>query len=183
MKIGYARVSTEDQNLDLQCRALKKAGCGRVFEDRVSGATLDRPGLEKALASMHRGDLLVVWKLDRLGRSVLHLVNLIQKLGERDIGFISLSENIDTTTAAGRLIFHVMSSIAEFERALIAERTKAGMAAARKRGVHVGRKRAINARQMKRARFLIGKGKSPTAIARGLRVSRSTLYRALGRGR
>lgn len=179
MKIGYARVSTDDQNLDLQRTALKMAGCCRVFEDRMSGMTSRRPGLDRALDALKAGDVLVVWKLDRLGRSLSHLIRVIQNLGEESVGFCSLSENIDTTTAGGRLMFHLMGSLAEFERALIAERTKAGIAAARQRGVRIGRRKSLTAVQVKRALRLKANGASAVAIARKLRVGRSTLYRAL----
>ncbi|SNB79775.1 Resolvase, N terminal domain, partial [Arboricoccus pini] len=134
MKVGYARVSTDDQNLDLQRRALTAAGCEKIFEDQISGASTKRPGLDDALAQCGNDDVLVVWKLDRLGRSLSHLIAVVQELGDKGCGFQSLSENIDTTTAGGRLVFHLMGSLAEFERALIAERTRAGLAAARMRG-------------------------------------------------
>ncbi|MGH6802708.1 MAG: recombinase family protein [Methyloceanibacter sp.] len=178
--IGYARVSTEDQKLDLQQRALRAAGCRRIYEDRVSGVAAHRPGLEDALAALRPGDVLAVWKLDRLGRSLPHLIEIIRQVGEKKAGFRSLSESIDTTTAGGRLVFHLMGSLAEFERALIAERTRAGLAAARKRGARLGRRPALAPSQIKHARLLIDKGESTTAVARTLNVGRSTLYRALG---
>jgi len=177
--IGYARVSTEDQNLDLQQRALKAAGCVQIFEDQVSGATVRRPGLDQALAVLGEGDVLAVWRLDRLGRSLPHLIELIRTIGERGAGFRSLTENIDTTTAGGRLVFHMMGALAEFERALIQERTKAGMRAARARGAAVGRKRALSSAQVQHARKLIEAGESPASVARSLKVGRATLYRAL----
>jgi len=179
MKWGYARVSTEDQNLDLQRRALNAAGCDRLFEDQISGASTKRPGLDDVLAKCGDGDVLVVWKLDRLGRSLPHLIEVIQELGTKGCGFQSLSENIDTTTAGGRLVFHLMGALAEFERALIGERTKAGLAAARMRGVRIGRKRAMSAEQIRHARALLEAGERPTDIARTMQVGRSTLYRAL----
>ncbi|MFN3727708.1 MAG: recombinase family protein [Allosphingosinicella sp.] len=179
MKLGYARVSTEDQNLDLQRQALTAAGCDLIFEDRISGATTKRPGLDEALGRCGAGDVLVVWKLDRLGRSLLHLIEVIQQLGNHDCGFQSLSENIDTTTGGGRLVFHLMGALAEFERALIGERTKAGLAAARQRGVRIGRKRAMTAEQVRHARALLEAGERPTDIARSMQVGRSTLYRTL----
>jgi DNA invertase Pin-like site-specific DNA recombinase len=181
MKIGYARVSTEDQNLDLQRTALIQAGCGDIFQDRISGMVTKRPGLDHALHHCGEGDVLVVWKLDRLGRSLSHLIEIIQTLGQRGVGFQSISENIDTTTAGGRLVFHMMGSLAEFERSLIAERTKAGLSAARARGVRLGRRKALSADQVKHARALIEAGESASDIARSLRVSRATLYRALPR--
>lgn len=145
MKIGYARVSTDDQHLDLQRAALKAAGCERVFEDQgLSGVAITRPGLESALAAVGEGDVLVVWKLDRLGRSLASLIGLIDDLGKQGAGFQSLSEHIDTTTAGGRLIFHVMGALAEFERSLIWERTKAGMQTAKCRDVLPANSRRIN---------------------------------------
>ena len=179
MKMGYARVSTDDQNLDLQRRALRLAGCGKIFEDQISGVSTKRPGLDEALAQCGADDVLVVWKLDRLGRSLSHLIAVVQELGDKGCGFQSLSENIDTTTAGGRLVFHLMGSLAEFERALIAERTKAGLAAARMRGVRIGRRKAMNAEQVRHARALLEAGERPADIARTLQVGRSTLYRAL----
>jgi DNA invertase Pin-like site-specific DNA recombinase len=179
MKIGYARVSTEDQNLDLQRRALIAAGCDKIFEDRISGASTKRPGLADALAQSGPHDVFVVWKLDRLGRSLSHLITVVQELGGKGCGFQSLSETIDTTTAGGCLVFHLMGSLAEFERALIAERTKAGLAAARMRGVRIGRRKAMNPDQVRHARALLEAGERPTDIARALQVGRSTLYRAL----
>lgn len=137
--IGYARVSTDEQNPALQFDALNKAGCQRIFSDSASGATASRPALEHALSSLKFGDTLVVWKLDRLGRSLSHLMDLVEELERRGVAFRSLSEAIDTSTASGRLLFHVMGALAEFERALISERTRAGMAAARARGAAIGR--------------------------------------------
>lgn len=179
MKIGYARVSTDEQNLDLQRRALVAAGVGRMFEDRVSGLAVKRPGLDEALISLGEGDTLVVWRLDRLGRSLPHLIGVVQTLGEREVGFQSLTESIDTTTAGGRLVFHMMGALAEFERSLIVERTRAGMSAARARGVHVGRLRRLSPAQIAHAKLLVEQGESPTRVAQSLKVGRSTLYRAL----
>ena len=181
MKIGYARVSTQEQNLDLQRRALSEAGCGWIFEDRgVSGAARKRPGLDEALSRVSEGDVFVVWKLDRLGRSLPHLIEVVQDLGVRGAGFQSLSEAIDTTTAGGRLVFHMMGALAEFERALISERTRAGMKAAKARGDPVGRPRKLTHGQIEHARILIeGKEESVAAVARSLKVSKPTLYRAL----
>ena len=144
MKIGYARVSTHDQNLDLQIDALEKAGCERVFQDRVSGAKKARPGLEEALNFMRPGDSLVVWRLDRLGRSLQHLISTVTTLEKKDIGFQSLQESIDTTTSGGRLIFHIFGALAEFEHNLIRERTQAGLQAARARGRKGGRPKALD---------------------------------------
>lgn len=139
MLIGYARVSTDEQNPALQFDALTRAGCARIFTDSASGALLNRPELDKALARLKPGDTLVTWKLDRLGRSLAHLISLVAQLEARGIAFCSLSEAIDTGTPSGRLLFHVMGALAEFERALISERTRAGMAAARARGSVIGR--------------------------------------------
>jgi DNA invertase Pin-like site-specific DNA recombinase len=180
MKIGYARVSTDEQNLDLQQDALRRAGCDRVFQDQgVSGMARQRPGLDVALSSLKPGDVLVVWKLDRLGRSLAHLIDLIQKLGLRECGFQSISEGMDTSTSAGRLLFHIIGSLAEFERTLIVERTKAGLVAARNRGQALGRKPALSQEQIESARTLIAKGGSPTSVAKQLKVGRSTMYRSL----
>ena len=179
MKIGYARVSTGDQNLDMQRSALERAGCERIFEDTVSGAALKRSGLARALKALKPADVLVVWKLDRLGRSLPHLIDLLGILGRRNIEFHSLSESIDTTTPGGRLVFHVMAALAEFERALIGERTREGLAAARRRGARIGRRRALCAARLARARARIEAGESAETVARSLRVGRSTLYRAL----
>jgi len=144
MNIGYARVSTEDQTLDLQKDALEKIGCSQIFTDTISGATRERPGLTKALEYVREGDSLVVWKLDRLGRSLKHLIETITELNNRKIGFKSLTENIDTTTSGGKLIFHIFGALAEFERDIIRERTNAGLQAARARGRLGGRPKAKN---------------------------------------
>jgi DNA invertase Pin-like site-specific DNA recombinase len=139
-RIGYARVSTQDQTLALQLDALKAAGCVEIFQDHaVSGASTSRPGLTEALSALELGDTLVVWRLDRLGRSLRHLIETLTTLSNDGIGFHSIHDAIDTNTAGGRLTFHIMGALAEFERDLISERTKAGMAAAKARGVHVGR--------------------------------------------
>lgn len=139
MLIGYARVSTADQSLHLQKDALTAAGCQEIYEDTASGAKSARPGLEKALARLREGDTLVVWKLDRLGRSLKHLIESVQALESRGVGFRSLQDNIDTTTPGGKLLFHILGSLAEFERDLIRERTNAGLVAARARGRKGGR--------------------------------------------
>ena len=180
MLIGYARVSTDDQNLALQRDALTAAGCERIFEDQgISGATRDRPGLDSVLAELTAGDVLVVWKLDRLGRSLSHLVETLAILGEREVGLRSLSESIDTGSAGGRLVFHLMAALAEFERALIVERTTAGLKAAKDRGVRLGRRKSLTAAQVTHARLLLDGGEQGAAVARSLGVSRATLYRAL----
>jgi DNA invertase Pin-like site-specific DNA recombinase len=151
MNIGYARVSTEEQNLDLQIQALEAVGCARIFRDRgISGAARERPGLTKALAAAKAGDVLVVWKLDRLGRSLPHLVEVIDSLRAVGTGFRSLQEQIDTTSAGGRFYLHILAALAEFEREMISERTKAGMAAAKRNGKHVGRPRKLTASQVVR---------------------------------
>lgn len=147
-KYGYARVSTQDQNLDLQINALKKADCNVIYTDKgISGATLSRPGLASLQKKLHPGDTLVVWRLDRLGRSLRYLIDTIDKLGRNNIHFISLTEHIDTTTSGGKLLFHMMAALAEFERSLISERTRAGMAAARIRGKPMGRPPALSPTQ------------------------------------
>ena len=150
MKIGYARVSTADQHLYMQEDALTSAGCEEIFRDIASGAKTARPGLDEALNYLRTGDTIVVWKLDRLGRSVQHLIQTIKSLNDRHIGFNSLQENIDTTTSGGKLIFHIFSALAEFERDLIAERTTAGLQAARARGKMGGRRPLLNHRQITR---------------------------------
>lgn len=179
MKIGYARVSTDDQNLDMQERALREAGVEQLFTDQVSGAARSRPGLDAALAALKAGDTLVVWRLDRLGRSLPHLISVVAQLGERGVEFQSLSDRVDTTSAQGRLVFHMMGALAEFERALISERTRAGVQAARARGVRLGRRVALNALQVEHAKALIAAGESPSAVAHTFKVGRSTLYRSL----
>ena len=179
MKIGYARVSTLDQNPDLQHRALKRAGCRTIHEDRLSGRSQRRPGLDRALAQLAAGDVLIVWRLDRLGRDLPHLLATVKEIETRGAGFCTLTESIDTTSAGGTLIFHLMGALAQFERALIEERTRAGLAAVRKRGVQLGRKPALSERQVAHARQLIKLGSSPTEVARTLNVGRATLYRHL----
>jgi len=182
MKIGYARVSTEDQNPDLQLDALKAAGCERIYTDKgQSGTRRSRPQLDKCLAALTAGDVLSVWKLDRLGRSLPHLVAVLEDLQGRSVGFLSLTEAIDTASAAGRLLGHMIAALSEFERALIAERTRAGIQAAKRRGVKLGRKPALSPEQVAHARKLIDAGDSPQAVARLLGVARSTLYKSMAR--
>ncbi len=180
-QVGYARVSTDDQNLDLQRRALRDAGCLEIYEDKgVSGVAARRPNLDRAMAALMPGDVLMVWKLDRLGRSLIHLVETIRALGDRGIGFRSLSDNIDTTSAGGRLVLHMSAAFAEFERDLIAERTRAGMQARKARGERVGRQRKLTAEQVAEARRMLDQpGATRAAVARGLKVCRTTLHRAL----
>lgn len=179
MKIGYARVSTVEQNANSQTDALMAAGCEKVVTDQVSGASLKRPKLDKLLAGLQAGDVLTVWRLDRLGRSLPHLIEIVRDLETKGAHLKSLTEGIDTTTAQGRLTFHLMGALAEFERALIVERTQAGLKAARGRGVRVGRPPSLSAAQIEHARKLIDAGERPSSVARSLGVSRSTLYRAI----
>src|SRR5512144_2575676 len=179
MLVGYARVSTLEQTLALQQDALTKAGCERIFTDTASGSRTDRSGLDQSLAFLRDGeDTLVVWRLDRLGRSLRHLIDTIGTLQERGIGFRSLQEQIDTTTSGGKLVFHVFGALAEFERDLIRERTQAGLAAARARGRVSGRRKALDARKVQIARQLHkDKSNSIADICRTLRVCRATPYR------
>jgi DNA invertase Pin-like site-specific DNA recombinase len=181
MLIGYARVSTADQNLDLQHDALAGAGCEKVFEDKASGARDHRPGLAAALSHCRPGDVLVVYKLDRLGRTMRGLVELVADLAQREIEFRSLSDGIDTTTTMGRFTFHLLGAIAEMERDLIRERTNAGLAAARARGRKGGRKAVLTAKKLEAARALLqDRNRSVGEVAKQLGVGRTTLYRALG---
>jgi DNA invertase Pin-like site-specific DNA recombinase len=183
MRIGYARVSTDDQNLRLQLDALRAAGCERIYrDDGISAVARERPGLARALSRLKPGDVLVVWKLDRLGRSVAHLIEVIGELRDRGIGFESLRDHIDTTSAGGRFYFHMLAALAEFERELIAERTKAGMAAAKRRGVHMGRPPKLTPAQIEQARARIKGGERIVAVAATLDVDQATLSRALKRG-
>ncbi|MCI0600147.1 MAG: recombinase family protein [Beijerinckiaceae bacterium] len=183
MKIGYARVSTDEQNLDLQLHALGAAGCETVFQDHgLSGASSARPGLLAALEKAREGDTLTVWRIDRLGRSTLHLLQILDQLRSRNIGFQSIMDGIDTNTAAGRMVFSMVGAIAEFERSVISERTKAGMEAARRRGLHVGRPAKLAPEQLDDARRMIGEGASRAQAARALGVDPSTLRRLLMKG-
>lgn len=180
MLVGYARVSTDDQTLHLQTDALTAAGCKRTYTDQISGARTDRPGLTKALDVLREGDTLVVWRLDRLGRTLPHLITLIDELKQRSVGFCSLTENIDTTTPSGELIFHIFGALAQFERNLIRERTNAGLAAARARGRFGGGRRKLNPQQITVLHKLhADKTNSIEDICRTLRISRPTLYRYL----
>jgi DNA invertase Pin-like site-specific DNA recombinase len=176
MKIGYARVSTDDQKMDLQRDALMAAGCERVFEDTASGAKAARPGLAEALAYARKGDVLVVWRLDRLGRSLPELVRLVGELDAAGIGMESLTEKIDATTAAGRLVFHVFAALAEFERNLIRERTHAGLAAARARGRSGGRP-ALSPEKVAAIQAMAAGNRPPSEICKVLGIGRSTLYK------
>ena len=183
MLVGYARVSTEEQNLDLQRDELTKAGCAKLFHDEMSGAKRERPGLSEALAFMRPGDTLVVWRLDRLGRSLKDLIQRVEELQARQIGFRSLHESIDTTSPGGKFQFHVFSALAEFERDLIRERTQAGLPAARARGRLGGHPRAQaldSPKKMAVAQALYqDKNHTIVDICQTLHVSRSTLYRYL----
>lgn len=178
-RIGYARVSTIDQDLALQRDALATAACERVFEDHASGARTDRPGLAQAIAYARRGDVLVVWKLDRLGRSLPHLIDTVRELDGRGIGLCSLTEQIDTTTPGGRLILHMFGALAQFERDLIRERTRAGLKAAEARGRRGGRKPVVTEEKLRRARDLIAKGLTAREAAARIRVGKTALYKAL----
>jgi DNA invertase Pin-like site-specific DNA recombinase len=180
MFIGYARVSTHEQTLALQQDALQKAGCSKIFTDTVSGAKTERKGLEEALSYVRPGDSLVVWRLDRLGRSLPHLITTLTTLEERGIGFKSLTENIDTATSGGKLIFHIFGALAEFERNLIRERTTAGLVAARARGRTGGRPKALTGKQLAIAQSLYDDPKNSIAeICRILKMSKVTLYRSI----
>ena len=177
MLIGYARVSTLDQNLDLQIDALTKGGCHRLFDDKISSSRAERPGLAKALEMVREGDTLVVWKLDRLGRSVKHLVDMVGQLHRQCVHFKSLTDAIDTGTSSGRFFFHVMASLAEMERELTGERTRAGLEVARQLGRKGGRKRKMTDSKIASARKLLVSGVPPRDVAKNLGVSVPTLYR------
>jgi DNA invertase Pin-like site-specific DNA recombinase len=185
MLVGYARISTTEQNLDLQRDALERAGATKLFTETASGAKLERPALRQALEYVRGGDVLVVWKLDRLGRSLKQLIETVSELQERGIEFKSLTENIDTTTSAGKLIFHLFGSLAEFERDLIRERTQAGLAAARARGRKGGRPRAEGLNDERKVALALSlyndKRNSIKTICETLHVSRATLYRYISK--
>jgi len=180
MLIGYARVSTTDQNLDMQRDELKRGGCKRIFTDVASGSKSERPGLNQAVAFAREGDTIVVWKLDRFGRSLTHLIEGVRQLQARSIGFRSLRENIDTTTPTGKLIFHIFGALAEFERDLIRERTIAGLAAARARGRKGGRRHVLDAGRLALLRSMASDRDNPPAvICATMGISRATFYRYL----
>jgi DNA invertase Pin-like site-specific DNA recombinase len=184
MLVGYARVSTRDQNYELQLDALEAAGCSKIYEEKLSGAQRDRPELKAALAYVRPGDTLVVWKLDRLARSLKQLIETVEMLSEREIGFRSLTESIDTTSSGGRLIFHIFGALAEFERSIIRERTTAGLTAARARGRVGGRPPALKESDIRVAQTLLKDGELTVAkIAERLHVAPSTLYKHLPRPR
>jgi DNA invertase Pin-like site-specific DNA recombinase len=179
MKIGYARVSTNDQNPALQLAALKREKCGKIFIDKASGASRARPELDKCLKKLNAGDVLIVWKLDRLGRSLRDLIKLLDDLKGQGVKFKSLTESMDTQTPTGRAMWQMVGVLAELERSLISERTRAGRAAAMARGVKMGRKPKLSPQQVAHVRKLIENGESPTHVAQLLKVARSTLYAAL----
>ena len=183
MLVGYIRVSTDDQNLNLQKDALIKYGIDErnIFEDKTSGAKDKRVGLDKAIDFLKEGDTLVVWKLDRLGRSLAHLISVITSLKNRNISFVSITEGMDTTTASGELFFHIFGALAQFERSLIQERVKAGLEAAKKRGVTGGRPRAIDDEKLIAIKKALDGGMSKSSICRTFNVKRSTLIDSLNR--
>jgi DNA invertase Pin-like site-specific DNA recombinase len=177
--VGYARVSTTEQDPALQRDALLAAGCEKLFEDRASGARADRPGLAQALGFLREGDVLVVWKLDRLGRSLAHLVETVAALAAGGVGFRSLTEALDTTTPGGRLVFHLFAALGEFERDLIRERTRAGLAAAAARGRKGGRRPVVTADKLRRAQAMLAQGLTVREAAGRLRIGKTALYAAL----
>lgn len=178
--VGYARVSTDDQDTTLQVKPLKKAGCVRVFEETASGAKDDRPELQKCLDHLDAGDVLVVWRLDRLGRNLKHLIRVVDDLKKKEIGFKSIQEGFDTTTSGGRLVFQIFGALAEFERNLISERTHAGLAVARSRGRQGGRKEKLTDKQVKTMLAMYtSKDHSVAAICETFKVSRPTMHRYL----
>jgi DNA invertase Pin-like site-specific DNA recombinase len=180
MKYGYARVSTEDQNADMQLTALKRAGCKTTFTDQLSGATgIKRPALLRCLKKLEHGDTLMVWKLDRLGRSLRDLITMLDDLKQRGVKFRSLTEAIDTETPTGRAMWQMIGVLAELEKSLINERTRAGIKDAKRRGVKFGRKPSLSPEQIEHARDLRDQGKRPDDIGALLKCSRATVYRAL----
>ncbi len=181
-RIGYARVSTDDQNLDLQRDALRLAGVGSIYEEAASGKTAVRQELDHCLKALRAGDTLVVWRLDRLGRSLPDLVQIVAGLEEKGISFESITEKIETTSAAGKLVFHVFAALAEFERNLIRERTRAGLVAARARGRSGGRKPKLDAQQIREIKRLMSDPTIPVGqIAERYKVSRTTIYKVAPR--
>lgn len=177
MLVGYARVSTVDENLDLQLTALKEMGCEKLYQDQISGTKTNRPGLDMALEVLRKNDTLVVWRLDRLGRSVKGLIDLVHQLHQNEIHFKSITDNLDTSTPAGPFFFHMMASLAQMEHALMAERTKAGLAAAKAKGRVGGRKRKMTQSKIESAKQLLANGSLPKDVAQSLGVSVPTLYR------
>ncbi|MGF7213051.1 DNA invertase Pin-like site-specific DNA recombinase [Skermanella aerolata] len=181
MLVGYGRVSTQDQNSELQEDALRAAGCDRLFIEKVSSGKKDRPQLAAVLDYVREGDTLVVWRLDRLARSLHQLIETVEDLEKRGIALKSITEAIDTGTPGGRLVFHIFGSIAEFERAIIRERTKAGLVAAKARGRSGGRPAKLVGERAEHARNLLGSGSSVSAVARSMGVSRAAVHRAMER--
>jgi DNA invertase Pin-like site-specific DNA recombinase len=182
MIIGYARVSTHDQHPELQLDALNQAGCEQIFQEKMTGTLRERPELSLCLRMLRKGDTLVVWRMDRLARSLKDLVEIIEDLHKREIGFRSLTESIDTTSASGKLVFHIFGALAEFEHSLILERTKAGLAAARARGRKGGRKPALTASDVKKAAAMLSDPMMTKAeVAHHFQVSRTTLNSSLKR--
>jgi Enterobacteriaceae phage serine recombinase len=181
MKYGYARVSTDDQNPAMQLAALKQAGCKTVFKDEVTGAHVNRPALARCLKTLQPGDTLIVWKLDRLGRSLRDLIHMLDDFKRQGIKFKSLTEAIDTETPTGRAMWQMIGVLAELERSLITERTRAGVKAAQRRGVKFGRKAKLTPDRLAHACKLIDQGKSPTEAAKIIGIARATIYRALQR--
>lgn len=183
MKIGYARVSTKDQNLELQLDALNQAGCEIIFEEKISGKTKERPQLDKMFSQLRKGDVVIVWKLDRLGRSLRDLIDIVMSLNERDISFISIKDSINTETATGRFTFNLFAALAEFEREIISERTKAGLQSARARGRLGGRPRGLSKDSLSKAKAVKmlyeKREKTMDEIAKDLGISRATAYRYL----
>lgn len=184
MKIGYARVSTNEQNTDLQIDALQSVGCDRIFEEKASGASRDRPELKSALEYARKGDVIVVWKLDRLARSLKQLIETVEDLERRGIGFKSVTESIDTSTSGGKLIFHIFASLAEFERSIIRERTRAGLDAAKARGKIGGRPSKLSDKDIEVAKTLL-KNRDITVkeVADKMGISFATLYRYIPKAR
>ncbi len=178
--VGYARVSTDEQTTALQLDALRSAACHVIHEDSASGASRSRPGLGRALEDLFAGDTLVVWKLDRLGRSLRDLLDIAETLQKRGIALRSLTDHIDTGTAAGRMLYAVLGAVAQFEHDVLRERTVAGLAAAKRRGEKLGRPPALTPAQVREAKAMLKRGQSPNHVARVLRCGRSTLYRAIG---
>jgi DNA invertase Pin-like site-specific DNA recombinase len=181
MNVGYARVSTGEQKMDLQLDALEEVGCEKIYTDELSGATSDRPGLQEAIDYVRPGDTLIVWRLDRFGRSLKDLVTKVERLRDKDVGFKSLKENIDTTSSAGKLQFHIFSALAEFERDLNRERTMAGLRAARARGRVGGRPRALSDEELPQVQTLMQNPNISTRqICERFEISKATLYRYVG---
>jgi len=179
MKIGYARVSTSSQDTALQMDALKETGCEKIYEEKASGSKKDRPELEQCIKSLRSGDVLVVWKLDRLGRSLQHLLEVVNELERKEVGFTSLTEAIDTTTSTGKLIFNIFGSLAEFERSLIRDRVNAGLEVARKKGRIGGRPSALDDKQKEMAITMFIGGAVKSDIAKHFGVTRQTIYTIL----